>query len=110
VPYLVGRTELRRADAGVAVPGPAGEPHPGGAAQAAATTGPKPAPAPEPVKRVVMTRGLAHNLAEEVLYRRFAFMDSTYGNGYRCRVLGKRHRRSLTGFFVGDPIFDGVVT
>jgi hypothetical protein len=59
-------------------------------------------------KRRAMTRGLARNLASEVLYRRFAYMESTYANSYRCRVSGHRGRCE-TGFIIGDVVFNGVV-
>ena len=59
-------------------------------------------------KRIVMTRNLARNLTEEVLYRRYSWFGDANQGGYRCRISGNRGRcRHVFG--IGDGAVIGVV-
>jgi hypothetical protein len=59
-------------------------------------------------KRIVMTRGLARNLAAEALSRRFSWFGDANHGGYRCQVSGNRGRCEH-GFVIGDGAVMGVV-
>ncbi len=59
-------------------------------------------------KRIVMTRGLARNLAAEAFSRRFSWFGDANHGGYRCQVSGNRGRCEHV-FVIGDGAVKGVV-